>query len=329
MKKTIIVGTLAATFLFSNQAFASDYTVKSGDSLWKIANDHSVTINQLRNWNQLNSDIIFPGQTIKTSATTNSTSTNNSTKQYTIKSGDSLSVIARDHHTSVSSLLNLNPSIQSEHRIFVGQVIQVPSNNTATPTNTIRPTSTTYTIKNGDSLTVVAKNHGVTYQSLLAANPKITDPNRVFVGQVIQLPSGAQQAAAVSAPVSTWQEKADAIINSGRKYVGATYLYGAATTRTDAFDCSSFTVRVFSENGITLPRTSGQQANVGTEIPLSQIRKGDLVFFDTTGNGVINHVSIVVDSNTLLHAATSTGVAFSNYSNYWKPRAVKAVRVIQ
>jgi peptidoglycan endopeptidase LytE len=99
-------------------------------------------------------------------------------------------------------------------------------------------------------------------------------------------------------------------------------------SRTDAFDCSSYTVRVFQENGINLPRTSAQQANAGKEIPLSQVQKGDLIFFDTNGDGTINHVSIIVDSNTLLHAATSTGVGFASFNSYWQPRAVKAVRVL-
>ncbi|WP_096154883.1 MULTISPECIES: C40 family peptidase [Bacillus] len=319
MKKTIIAGTFVATLLFSSHAMAADYTVKSGDSLWKIANDNQVTVNDIRNWNNLTNDIIFPGQTLKVSAQA-------STTTYRVVSGDSLSVIARKYNTTTQNLLNINPTIQNANQIFVGQVLNVPStgsNTVSTPTAT-----TTYTIRSGDSLSVVAQRHGVTYTALLAANSSITDPNRIFVGQVINIPSGGGQVAPVVA-TPTWEQRADAVINAGRKYLGATYLYGAATTRTDAFDCSSYTVRVFSEIGINLPRTSGQQANVGTEIPLSQVRKGDLVFFDTSGNGVINHVSIIVDQNTLLHSASSTGVAFANYNTYWKPRAVKAVRVIQ
>lgn len=319
MKKTIIAGTFVATLLFSSHAMAADYTVKSGDSLWKIANDNQVTVNDIRTWNNLTNDVIFPGQTLKVSA-------QSSTTTYRVVSGDSLSVIARKYNTTTQNLLNLNPTIQNANHIFVGQVLNVPSVGGTNPVST-PATTTTYTIRSGDSLSVVAQRHGVTYQALLAANPSITDPNRIFVGQVVNIPTGGQAAPVVAAP--SWEQRADAVINAGRKYLGATYLYGAATTRTDAFDCSSYTVRVFSEIGINLPRTSAQQANVGTEIPLSQVRKGDLVFFDTSGNGVINHVSIIVDSNTLLHAATSTGVAFANYNTYWKPRAVKAVRVIQ
>ncbi|MBM7621504.1 peptidoglycan endopeptidase LytE [Bacillus tianshenii] len=270
MKKKIMAGALVTTFLFSGQAFAAEYTVKSGDSL---------------------------------------------------------SVIAKRHETSLNGLLNLNPTIKDPNRIYVGQKITVPDGSppASTPSQPAPVTTTTYTIKSGDSLSIVAQRHNLTLQALLNANPSIKDANRIYVGQVITIP-GTGQAAPVNGDTA-WQTKASAIIESGKKYLGAGYLYGASTTRTDAFDCSSFTLRVFQENGINLPRTSSQQANVGKEIPLSQVRKGDLVFFDTDGNGTINHVSIVVDPTTILHSATSTGVAYATMNTYWKPRAVKAVRV--
>lgn len=271
MKKKIMAGALVTTFMFSGQAFAADYTVKSGDSL---------------------------------------------------------SVIAKRHETTLNGLLSLNPAIKDANRIYVGQKITVPSGSapaTSTPSQPAPVNTSTYTIKSGDSLSIVAQRHKVTLQAILNVNPSIKDANRIYVGQVISIP-GAGQTAPVSGDAA-WQTKANSIIESGKKYLGAGYLYGASTTRTDAFDCSSFTLRVFQENGINLPRTSAQQANVGKEVPLSQVRKGDLVFFDTDGNGTINHVSIVVDATTILHSATSTGVAYATMNTYWKPRAVKAVRV--
>lgn len=332
MKKKIIAGVLVSSLMFTGQAFASDYVVKSGDSLWKIASNNEVTINELRNWNGLTSDVIFPGQSLLLKPNGSSASTPNTnsanTTTYTIKSGDTLTAIAKNYQTTVSQLLRLNTAIKNENQLFVGQKITVPgtsSNNSTPPTQAV-PSTNNYTIKSGDSLSTVAKLHGVSLSALLSANPTIKDANRIFVGQVVIIPSGGSVA-----PVSgstSWQVKADAIIESGKRYLGASYLYGAATNRTDAFDCSSFTMKVYQENGINLPRTSTQQANVGKEIPLSQVRKGDLIFFDTSGNGTISHVSIVVDANTLLHSATSTGVAYASLNSYWKPRAVKAVRVL-
>lgn len=251
--------------------------------------------------------------------------------RYTVKSGDSLSKIARQYNTTITRLLELNPTITDVNRIYVGQTLTVPKTNTTNKTNTAnttsqlispRPASTgptnsaskSYIVQPGDTLSTIARKFNVTLNDLLALNPTITNVNFIRVGQTINVSL-------------SWEERADAIIETGKKYVGAKYLFGAPTTRTDVFDCSSFTQRVYRENGITLPRTSREQAMVGTEVPLASVRKGDLMFFDTDGDGVINHVSIVVDSETLLHAATSTGVAFANMKPYWAPRAVKAVRL--
>ena len=344
MKKTIVVGAVLSTLFLGEKAVdAARYTVKSGDSLWKIAQTFRTSVNELKTLNRLTSETIFIGQVLQvpdaqaTTATTQPTSTTTQTTQptstttYTIQSGDTLSVISKKFNTTVTRLLELNSTITDVNRIYVGQVLKVPTaTNTATNTlvspvptpttsQTLAPTQTNsatkpYIVQPGDSLSSIAKTFQTTVNDLLALNPTITNVDFIRVGQTINVPL-------------SWEERANAIIETGKKYIGAKYLFGAPTTRTDVFDCSSFTQRVYRENGITLPRTSREQAMVGTEVPLASVRKGDLMFFDTDGDGVINHVSIVVDANTLLHAATSTGVAFANMRPYWAPRAVKAVRL--
>ncbi|MGG6432269.1 LysM peptidoglycan-binding domain-containing protein [Anoxybacillus sp. D401a] len=335
MKKTIVAGAVLSTLFLGEKAVdAAQYTVKSGDSLWKIAQTFRTSVTELKTLNQLTTDTIFIGQVLQVpdgQTTVQTTAPTNTTTTYTIQSGDTLSTIARKWNTTVTRLLELNPTITDVNRIYVGQVLQVPvaasTTNTTTnqltsptPAPTVTPPTTTnsasksYIVQPGDTLSAIAQKLNVTVNDLLALNPTITNVNFIRVGQTIYVPL-------------SWEERANAIIETGKKYLGAAYLFGAPTTRTDVFDCSSFTYRVYSENGITLPRTSREQAMVGTEVPLASVRKGDLIFFDTTGDGVINHVSIVVDSATLLHAATSTGVAFANMRPYWAPRAVKAVRL--
>ena len=339
MKKTIVAGAVLSTLFLGEKAVdAAQYTVKSGDSLWKIAQTFRTSVNELKTLNQLTTDTIFIGQVLQvpdanvqpTAPVTQQTAPTAQTTTYTIQRGDTLSTIARQYNTTVTRLLELNPTITDINRIYVGQVLKVPMiNTTSTTSQLISPTpastaaqptaptnsaSKSYIVQPGDTLSTIAKKFNVTVNDLLALNPTITNVNFIRVGQTINVPL-------------SWEERANAIIETGKKYVGAAYLFGAPTTRTDVFDCSSFTYRVYSENGITLPRTSREQAMVGTEVPLASVRKGDLIFFDTTGDGIINHVSIVVDSETLLHAATSTGVAFANMKPYWAPRAVKAVRL--
>ncbi|HIZ52744.1 MAG TPA: LysM peptidoglycan-binding domain-containing protein, partial [Candidatus Enterococcus avicola] len=105
----------------SNSQGSATYTVKSGDSVWSIANRHGITMDQLRSWNNIKGDLIHPGQklVVKKGATDELTplppvenpnpptnvgtgqkpSTSNQT--YTVKSGDSIWLIANNHGISM------------------------------------------------------------------------------------------------------------------------------------------------------------------------------------------------------------------------------------
>jgi LysM repeat protein len=123
----------------------------------------------------------------------------------------------------------------------------------------------------------------------------------------------------------------DDIINTGDNYLGKPYRLGSAFGNTSSFDCSSFTSYTFSRHGIKLPRTSIGQASVGTPVSKANIQKGDLVFYDTNYDGVINHVGIYAGNGKMINAQSSGGVkftdAFSKY--YWGARYVTARRVIK
>jgi LysM repeat protein len=118
------------------------------------------------------------------------------------------------------------------------------------------------------------------------------------------------------------------IVNIAYKYIGKPYAWGAVVGDTSRFDCSSYTATVFKQYGIDLPRTSLQQSRVGVAVNRNQLQLGDLVFFDTDGDGVINHVGIYIGNNQMLNA-TESGVTVSNItSSYWAPRYVTARRVL-
>jgi peptidoglycan endopeptidase LytE len=71
------------------------------------------------------------------------------------------------------------------------------------------------------------------------------------------------------------------------------------------------------------------QSHVGTAVSSKALQKGDLVFFDTNNDGVINHVGIYAGNGQMLNASTSKGVSYANINNsYWGPSFVKAVRVL-
>ena len=343
MKKTIIAGSIAGSLLFSgNAALAASYTVKSGDSLWRISKSCNVSVSQLKTWNNLKSDMIYPGQvlTINNSSIGGNTSSSGGgtiLATYTVVSGDTFSGIAKKHNMSTAALKALNTNIININFLRVGQVITVSgssqsNNSTSTgsgsSSNSSSATTTTYTVKSGDTFSKIASTFKMSQAELLKLNPQITNINILRVGQVITVSENGNSSSNGSSGTISWQEKADNIIEAGTEYLGRPYVYGASDTQTNSFDCSSFTKRVFQENGITLPRNSVAQSQVGTSVGLSNIRKGDLVFFDTDYNGVINHVGIAMSSTTIIHCQSSVGVSVSTLNTYWKPRVVKVTRVL-
>lgn len=139
-------------------------------------------------------------------------------------------------------------------------------------------------------------------------------------------PTGAYAASQSTAPVTIGEK----VIASGYKYLGAPYLYGADPSRTDRFDCSSFTFRAFIEHGINLPRTSNAQMGLGVDVSMEQAVPGDLVFFrDTANPDIAGHVGIYLGSGRMLHASTSKGVSTVDITTgYWKQRFMAVKRII-
>jgi cell wall-associated NlpC family hydrolase len=88
--------------------------------------------------------------------------------------------------------------------------------------------------------------------------------------------------------------------------VGVPYVWGGNTP--SGFDCSGFTKYVFAKNGVTLPRTSREQARVGDGVPLDfdAMRPGDILLFAEPGEAV-SHVAIYVGSGRIIHASSAMG----------------------
>ncbi len=184
------------------------YTVQSGDTLSGIANRFSTTVNHLASLNDIsNPNRIYVGQRLlvrqQTSSQTNTNNTNTSsnttntsssaTGTYTVQSGDTLSGIANKFGTNYESLANLN-NISNPNRIYVGQVLKLSANsNTASSAHQATTNATpagSYSAKAGDSLSAIAARYGMSYETLARLN-NISNPNRIYVGQVLKLSSGS------------------------------------------------------------------------------------------------------------------------------------------
>jgi cell wall-associated NlpC family hydrolase len=106
------------------------------------------------------------------------------------------------------------------------------------------------------------------------------------------------------------------IENKAKSLLGVKYKYGANGPY--QYDCSSFTKKVFSSQGITIPRTSKEQAKVGKYLRYSELKKGDLIFFRSDHSNKVSHVGIFIGNGKFIHASSSKKkVVISNInSNY-------------
>ena len=95
----------------------------------------------------------------------------------------------------------------------------------------------------------------------------------------------------------------DKIIDYAESKLGAKYVWGA--TGPNVFDCSGFVRFVFQNAAdISLPRVSSDQATYKPRISSMNMKKGDLVFFETTGRGQISHVGIYMGDSQFIHASS-------------------------
>ena len=125
-------------------------------------------------------------------------------------------------------------------------------------------------------------------------------------------------------PLDGNQSLRNKMVNYGLQFVGNRYVWGGNDPHTGA-DCSGFVKYVYSHvAGITLPRTSREQARQGTPIKSSQMRPGDLIFY-ANGGGTVNHVAMYIGNGQIVHAASrKSGIKISTW-NYRTPVAIRNV----
>lgn len=111
-------------------------------------------------------------------------------------------------------------------------------------------------------------------------------------------------------------------------WLGTPYDYGGESR--SGTDCSGFTMQMFRQSaGINLPRTTEEQVKLGSPVQRENLKFGDLIFFNTTGQNP-SHVGIYIGDDMFAHASVSFGVTLSSmYSSYYKKRYTEARRVIQ
>lgn len=106
---------------------------------------------------------------------------------YQIRAGDTFFSIARRFNTTVEALIAANPGVDP-NRLMVGQIICLPP---GIPGPIPCPGGTIYRVQAGDSMFLIAQRFGIPLNTLIAANPQISDPSRLTIGQPICIPPRA------------------------------------------------------------------------------------------------------------------------------------------
>ncbi|NKC60410.1 LysM peptidoglycan-binding domain-containing protein [Vagococcus fluvialis] len=217
------------------------HTVKSGDTLSGIAWKYGVTVAQLKQWNNLKSDIIYVGQTLVVKGgTTNGSSSNqsqgsqnnnSSTTTHTVRRGDTLYGISLRYGVSVNEIKQKN-NLTSD-MIYIGQTLAISgSSQSGNKTNTQQTvstgTSSTYTVKSGDSLYKIASQHNVTVDQLKKENNLSGD--MIYVGQTLRIPGKS-----VQAPVQTNKNKRHKVV-SGDSLWSLSNKYGTSVKQIKAWN---------------------------------------------------------------------------------------------
>ena len=166
------------------------YTVKSGDTLTKIAKKYNTTVINIvdLNSNIKNPNLIYPGQQFTIITNTFTSSSINPTSIYTVKKGDTLTKIAKKYNTTVNQLVKLN-NIKNPNLIYPNQKIKIFNNFLDTSISGNHSCGKIlYRIKYGDNLSMLAYKYQSSVSDIVKVN-NISNPNLIYAGNVIQIPT--------------------------------------------------------------------------------------------------------------------------------------------
>ncbi|WP_415887796.1 NlpC/P60 family protein [Neptuniibacter sp. QD37_6] len=142
--------------------------------------------------------------------------------------------------------------------------------------------------------------------------------------------STSKQSSAPTVSMQAQSPVSQALLDQYSSWAGTPYRLGG--NNRSGIDCSAFTQVTFRDQfGVDIPRTTRDQLGSGYNIPKSQLKAGDLVFFQTGYKQ--RHVGIYIQEGQFLHASTSKGVIISRLDNsywqkhYWTARRPKGIGV--
>lgn len=264
------------------------HTIKKGETLYTIAHKNHTTIEKVCQANGIKKgEILKIGRELTVPVNTYFPKEKEKVAVYQIKSGDSLSTIARKYHTNIKTLKKINGLETSAIR--AGKTIKVPAGakTTRVATKTVKHTNAHKNMKLAASIAKLPK-----HKPKQASVKKEKDVSLNLFEKMLSKNNKKVQ------PTT--------IIKIAKQKLGHKYVWGA-TGKKGTFDCSGFTKYCYKKNGVDIPRTSRMQSKYGKFIKRSELKKGDLIFFDTSKKrkGYVNHVGIYLGDNKFIHASSA------------------------
>jgi peptidoglycan endopeptidase LytE len=290
------------------------YTVRAGDTLSSIAARYGTTVTAIATANQLSDpNLIFPGQRL-TIPGGGATGAATASGTYRVQPGDTLSSLAARFGTTVAELAALN-HLSDPNLIYAGQTLvldgSAPATTSAATTPPASPPSS-YTVHAGDTLGSIAARFGTTVAELAALN-NLSDPNLIYVGEVLQVagradstgssgPSGSPGGSAGSGSEQASGESSAAAtaVKVALEQVGKPYVWGGAGP--DSFDCSGLVMYAWAAAGVALPHYTVSQYDDTERIDESQLEPGDLVFYNNESGPQPGHVAMYIGNGQVVSA---------------------------
>jgi LysM repeat protein len=138
-------------------------------------------------------------------------------------------------------------------------------------------------VTKGESLSMIAKEYGMSLKDIISLNPHIENPNIIKPNDYII--------------IRTKTETQKDLVDFARSTQSVTaYKYGGQNPPYET-DCSGWAKFIFSKFGVDLPRVSRDQAKTGTPIKFQDLQIGDLMFFSTRADKVITHTGIYMGND--------------------------------
>lgn len=283
---------------------------------------------------------------------------------HAVKSGESLSIIAKKYHVTIGQIKEANGLDDS--LLQPGQTLTIPgTSGKSTEEGTERKNRKkdffeepslgdgdpdTHLVRPGDTLGRIAKKYHLSVEELKEMNQLRGD--RLKVGRPLVLrPMGegdeeieGETAGSPEGTAETKQESASAteeekgvfaeakeqqsLVRAAKTFLGAKYKKGGS--HINGMDCSAYVQKVFWIFGVDLPRTAREQFKLGTQVARDALHAGDLLFFKRSRARHPTHVAIYLGKDQFIHTSLSKRQVQidSLDSRYFRLRFLGAKRIV-